>query len=480
MEDSNNNLENFFRDRFNQRIKPQDWNIPDNEVWDSIASEINKEDKRRRVGILPIILVGSSILLSLFMGIDNYNKSKSIASLQKELQECSNQIVISNDEDNIVKKDVKNEVKSQDHASVAVNAHNQSIQLTSLDNSGNDTKISKKNKSSKASFFNIIKTKHTEVESNNFQVMDLNEPLEVSNLASRIPAQMAYLPTLNNNFLFKQNSSLSLELPVVQENLPPKLKSNNGFSFGPSMQYLFWQDNSKGNFNNPLSELLVNEETSPSIALGIAVTKKLGNRLVLNTGLLYYQRNQTSTYLIELPYSVDEEINVGTEFENRFSHSLPTGLGDVNTSLVLSRSINSPVSNNEKVILDFSLQNHTKALALPLTLSYYLNKSGEGFYVQGGLFNEFIIQNEIREVNTESHHTFVKDKSIAVDYNKSQINKVNTSALIGIGYEKEILKGIDISLSTNYGFALTNTFTTPNYQHKIDQLGLQMMVVKKI
>ncbi|HLO56387.1 MAG TPA: hypothetical protein VK169_18970 [Saprospiraceae bacterium] len=480
MEDSNNNLEKFFRDRFNQRIEPQDWNIPDNEVWDSIASEINKEDKRRRVGILPIILVGSSILLSLFMGIDNYNKSKSIASLQKELQECSNQIVISNDDDNTVKKDVKGEIKSQDDTPVAVKSHNQSIQLTSLDNSGNEKKISKNNRSSKASAPNIINTKNKEIELNNFQVMDLNEPLEVSNLASRIPAQMAYLPTLSNNFLFKRNSSLSLELPVVQENLPPKLKSNNGFSFGPSMQYIFWQDNSKGSFNNPLSELLEKEETSPSIALGLAVTKKLGNRLVLNTGLLYYQRNQTSTYLIELPYSVDEEINVGTEFENRFSHSLPTGLGDVNTSLVLSRSINSPVSNNEKVILDFSLQNHTKALALPLTLSYYLNKSGEGFYIQGGLFNEFIIQNEIREVNTESHHTFVKDKSIAVDYNKSQINKVNTSALIGIGYEKEILKGIGISLSTNYGFALTNTFATPNYQHKIDQLGLQMMVVKKI
>ena len=47
MEDSNNNLEKFFRDKFNQRIEPQDWNIPDSEIWDSIASEINKEDKKR-------------------------------------------------------------------------------------------------------------------------------------------------------------------------------------------------------------------------------------------------------------------------------------------------------------------------------------------------------------------------------------------------------------------------------------------------
>ncbi len=480
MEDSNNNLENFFRDRFNQRIEPQDWNIPDNEVWDSIASEINKEDKRRRVGILPIILVGSSILLSLFMGIDNYNKSKSIASLQKELQECSNQTVISNDNNNTVKKDVKNEIKSQDHASVAVNAHNQSFQLTSLGNSGNEKKISKKNKSSKASAPNIINTKNKEIELNNFQVMDLNEPLEVSNLASRIPAQMAYLPTLNNNFLFKQNSSLSLELPVVQENLLPKLKSNNGFSFGPSMQYIFWQDKVKGSFNNPLEGLLVKEETSPSLALGLALNKKINDHLVLNTGLMYYQRNQTSKYEINLPYSTVDEINVGSEFENKFSHSLPTGLGDINTNLVLSRSINSPVTNNENVYLDFSLQNHVSALAVPLMLTYHMKEMGNGFFFQGGIMNEFIIHNEIREVNTESHHTFVKDKSINVDYNTSQINKFNTSAMIGIGCEKEILKGIGISLSTNYGFALTNTFATPNYQHKIDQLGLQMMVVKKI
>ena len=222
------------------------------------------------------------------------------------------------------------------------------------------------------------------------------------------------------------------------------------------------------------------EETLPSLALGLALNKKINDHLVLNTGLMYYQRNQTSKYEINLPYSTVDEINVGSEFENKFSHSLPTGLGDINTNLVLSRSINSPVTNNENVYLDFSLQNHVSALAVPLMLTYHMKEMGNGFFFQGGIMNEFIIHNEIREVNTESHHTFVKDKSINVDYNTSQINKFNTSAMIGIGYEKEILKGIGISLSTNYGFALTNTFATPNYQHKIDQLGLQMMVVKKI
>jgi hypothetical protein len=288
------------------------------------------------------------------------------------------------------------------------------------------------------------------------------------------------LTGLNFDSLQSLQTPEPINFPILTESIKPSMKTANGIVFGPVVQYIHWQDKIKGSFNNPLSELLIKEETSPSIALGIAVTKKLGGRFVFNTGMLYYQRNQTSQYVINLPYSTVDEINVGSEFENRFSHSLPTGLGNINTNLVLSRSINSPVTNNENVNLDFSLQNHTKALALPMMLSYYLKKTGDGFFVQGGIFNEFIIQNEIRDVNTESHHTFVKDKSIVVDYNKSQINKINVSSVVGVGYEKEILKGIGISLSATYGFALTNTFATPNYLHKIDQLGLQMTVVKKI
>ena len=95
MEDSNNNLEKFFRDKFNQRIEPQDWNIPDNEIWDSIASEINKEDKKRRIGVLPIFLVGASILFSVLMAIDNYHKGKNITSLRQEIKECADHHVTS-------------------------------------------------------------------------------------------------------------------------------------------------------------------------------------------------------------------------------------------------------------------------------------------------------------------------------------------------------------------------------------------------
>ena len=479
MEDSNNNLEKFFRDKFNQRIEPQDWNIPDSEIWDSIASEINKEDKKRRIGVLPIFLVGASILFSVLMAIDNYHKGKNITSLRQEIKECADHHVTSSNNNVSDENVAKDKVESQNPETVIASKLISNDKNTvfadkhSVDNPDKTTKsIKLENVQSKNSVFQEAQDPYIAID-------DVNRVLEKDDIVFKTISDVALLPIIKGNIL-TDDSRLLFGLLNNAETVKPKNRAKNIFNIGTAARYVFWQDKLNGSFDNPLSELLVKEETSPSLALGIAVFKKLSNRLVFNTGILYYQRNQTSQYVINLPYSTVDEINVGSEFENRFSHSLPTGLGNINTNLVLSRSINSPVTNNENVYLDFSLQNHTKALALPMMLSYYLKKTGDGFFVQGGIFNEFIIQNEIRDVNTESHHTFVKDKSIVVDYNKSQINKLNVSSVVGVGYEKEILKGIGISLSANYGFALTNTFATPNYQHKIDQLGLQMMVVKKL
>ena len=288
------------------------------------------------------------------------------------------------------------------------------------------------------------------------------------------------VPALNIKHL-QSNRTLPIINPQTTSTIiHPKQENAKVYTFGFAMEYKFWHDRISGRFDNPLSELLINEETTPSTSFGFAFNKKIDKNWLLKTGLLYYQRAQSSQYVLNLPYSIANEIHIGSEYENRFEHSLPTGLGDINTSLVLSRSVNSPVKNNENVSIDFSLQHHTNALSLPLMMSYYLKNTDEGFFIQGGLVCEWILKNKIRSIDTESRHTFVKDKSITVNFNESQINKINVSAAVGLGFEKEIYKGFGISASVNYGFALTNTFATPNYQHKIDQLGLQIMLLKGI
>jgi len=481
MEDKNNNLEIFFRDKFNQRIEPQDWNIPDNEVWDSIASNIPVENKKRRLGVLPLIFVGGLTVMSLILGYDNYKKGRNIAELHQELKECSNQTNVSNNENNpsekFIGESAKLSINYQNNERILSNDSYKIVDLPQ--NSPENHSVTRMARHSK--FNQPHKSSPTTVEIYTNSIMDEKNPFEQgTDLKDNEFITISSLPALPYTTINRPNTLPVIDFPIMADYTKPIKQSSGRILIGPILRYINWQDKIKGSFDNPLSELLIKEETSPSLAMGLAFSKTVGSHLVLNTGILYFQRNQSSQYAINLPYSTTNEINVGSEFENRFEHSLPTGLGNINTSLVLSRSINSPVTNNENVYLDFSLQNHTKALAIPLTMSYYITEAGAGFFVQGGIMNEFIIENKIREVNTESHHTFVRDKSIVVDYNASQINKLNVSTIVGIGYEKEIFEGVGISLLANYGFAVTNTFATPDYQHKIDQLGLQMMVVKTI
>ena len=89
MED-NDNLEKYFRDKFNQDIKPDDWNIPDDDVWQHIDANIPKKERRRIWAFLPFILAGLAILSAVALGLDNYNKNNRINELQRELERCGN------------------------------------------------------------------------------------------------------------------------------------------------------------------------------------------------------------------------------------------------------------------------------------------------------------------------------------------------------------------------------------------------------
>ena len=160
------------------------------------------------------------------------------------------------------------------------------------------------------------------------------------------------------------------------------------------------------------------------------------------------------------------------DFENHFQHSLPTSLGNISTELILARSKSSSVQNNENVNLELSLENIMKVISIPLTAQYFVNEAGKGLYFQTGIINEFILKNEIADISTLSHHSFVHNKSISISYQPNQVNKFNMRLLAGIGYQKELTRGISLAVFANYGYALTNTFKRNTYQHKIDQIGM--------
>lgn len=482
MEDNNNknsNLEKFFKQRFNQKIEPEDWNIPDNEVWDNISAQLPTENKRRRSGILPLILLSSVLFLSSFMlGYDNYKKSNQITILENNIKECSEKIsLIQNDAHN------SDDVQNSDNSVQIIEPNTK----TSIEKPSNVVNVFKSNTktgplpwNSESKNIETNLAKEFSVRKEESGTTPINDETLVSEPEPITKIDHTKLPVEVND---KKPSDISENLiePEIIEN-QNHIKTDKSIRkqsaklfFGPSIGYIFWQDKTEGSFE---SQLLTKEFTKPSISYGVAIGRILNKNWVFQSGLNYYERNHSSQYKINLPYSTIDEISVGLEYENRFQHSLPTGLGSINTDLVLSRSAGSMVQNNENVSLDFSLNNNVRALSLPISLSYYFTGFDRGFFVNAGLAHEWIILNKIENIETESHHPLVKDKSIKVDYNTAQIAKFNSSLIIGAGYKNKLFGDIDFMVSSQYGMALSNAYQSNNFSHKINQWNSQISVLK--
>ncbi len=509
MEDNNNNLEKFFRDKFNQPIEPQEWNIPDNDNWDKIAAQLSPDQRKRKFGILPFCLVGLGLVLVSVLGYDHFQKIDQIETLADALKTCGTQQNSQSASDGLVGS---NNVTGRDNAkATSVIAGNEVSENTSSAVVQKDIKSSSLGLTGPA-LKNSVSTGQTRKKTGNELADKLNESdteinkgssLQIENLravivppinnigdaSTLIPSGLTStnhtgittVQLIDNRYITEihtNNKTFKLDLIPPYLNIKPKV--SNQLWIGPIVGYRVWQDVEKGNFNNPLEGLLIMDDSKPSMTFGFGVSKNINDHLFINSGLTYLHRNQYSKYEINLPYSTTNETAAGSEFENNFQHSLPTGLGNINTSLTLSRSSSSIVQDNENVNLDFSLQNTSKIIEIPLTVSYFVKNNKEGFYLNGGLANSWIIQNKIEEIEVVSHHALVKNKSINVDYNISQVKKYNLNIVAGVGYQKEIFNGYTASLSTNYGFALLNTYESPTYQHKINYIGAELRIVKII
>ena len=543
MED-NDNLEKYFRDKFNQDIKPDVWNIPDDDVWQHIDANIPKKERRRIWAFLPFILAGLAILCAVVLGLDNYNKNNRINELQRELERCGNNdnevdksigsLTPSPKEYNLDnRKEQQNQVLIENNVSPQNEKPNNSKLNSEVNFNNNPNNKLESNRFSERSASGImVSTERQERIENEFAVVNSSDkiqqnaaiivnsssqinknylPKEDVNAASSInPSlpegtppnsgivnintresanQLVFLPTLNSNVISNNNSAnnvitlqniLNFDLPETKENLVKESTQRNKIWIGPVVGYNVWNDRISGEYIDPLTELLINEKTSNSLSFGLTFGKQISPKIVLNASVNYYSRKRNSTYDINLPYSTVDEISAGDDFENHFQHSLPTSLGNISTELILARSKNSSVQNNENVNLDLSLENIMKVISIPLTAQFFVKEAGKGLYFQTGIINEFILKNEIADISTLSHHSFVHDKSISISYQPNQVNKFNMRLLAGLGYQQELTRSISLALFANYGYALTNTFKRNTYQHKIDQIGMGIGLYKTL
>jgi hypothetical protein len=486
MEDSNN-INNIFRDKFNNEAIPkEDWNTPDDQVWSNIERTLPKpKEESNRSPLIPFIL-SLALLGFMFLGYLNLQKAGEVENLEHLLKQCSDSKIEAIG--NTIQNAASNYQYSSEKTQPIDSYENQKFANTSKSNIAPSDFYKAVNQSnnisnSKSAAANDLVTSATisdlEVR---FAVQDQidDNQLLVENRDERRP-NLIIAPLVK----FSQNPFVSnydhLDIKMIISNIStiyPNTKKSGPWILGVSAGYNQWVDKKNGIINNPLSELLLNENTSPSLHYQLNLKKFLNLKLAINFGLGTYSRDQRSTYRLSLPYSTSNEVQHGDELHNYFEHSLPTSLGNINTNLTLTRSVSSNVTNNENVDLDFSLSNKIRAINVPITFTYYPKNNGQGLYFETGFNTEFIYQQTLTNVTTNSYHTQVDDREMKVAFDRKQIEQFNFSIPLGIGYSKKIGSEISIDFSANYGLGLNNVHMHEGFTHKIDRISTQISVFK--
>ncbi len=497
MEDRNN-LNNIFRDRFNNEdIPKEEWNTPDHEVWENIERTLpKKEDKSSKSTLIPFLL-SLALLSFMFLGYKYFEKAQKVNDLEILLKECSESKEIpsynfsaqnSITQTSIVKNDKS--IKSSFEASQVNNSfylvvkgltNIQAPNLNINENIFDDVKVLSSNGNIISNFgpsdLNLNKGANNKLDS-------ISSERELNSANKFEKGRILEVTPLNQMELMMLLSSKNrLLIDFTNTNIPMIIsskKTTGPWMIGVSSGHIQWVDHKKGRLNNPLSELLLDENTSSSFNLQLNFLKVLHPKLSLNLGLGIYSRTQSSTYRLSLPYSIANETSHGNEFHNYFEHSLPTSLGNINTNLTLARSISSNVTNNENVDLDFSLANKTRAINVPITFIYYPMNNGQGLYFETGINTELIYQQKLAKVTTNSFHSQVDDRDMKVAFDRKQIEQINFAIPLGIGYSKKLGSNISIDFSAKYGFGLSNVHMHEGFTHKIDRITSQISVFKSL
>ncbi|MBK9734913.1 MAG: hypothetical protein IPO92_08090 [Saprospiraceae bacterium] len=481
MED-NSNLEKYFRQQFSQNIPQEPWNTPDEIIWANISNELDKKPNRRNLLLfLPWLLTSLMFLFSMYTWKIMEDHSIKIRDLEKRIEKCNNGTKITDDKTdmeitNVGKKEVSptKTINSSSYINPTYSVSENSPYLHSYRANKNSTINAPQNNGSLAT--EALKDQYT-----NLTIVDEKNKLVIVNEEKQSERLIVIIPAIANRKSAFFPSIKNVTFPDYVHNLPENKVPVHAFYIGFALGSNQWKDKTSGSFDNPLSELLTNEKTNASISYGIQTSYTINNHLTTNLGLYYNKRNQHSTYLLHIPYTTSTEIlDASGEYTNTFKHSLPTGLGNVQTDLLLSRSQSSSIGQNEIIDLDFSFNNSVSSILAPISLSYFPKQSNDGFFINAGLQSEFVINDKVSDIKSLSHHTFVKDKQVNVNFESSQINKFNISALAGLGYQKSIWKKIDLMASCQYGFALTDTYSTDTYKHKLNNLSFNVSLVRNI
>jgi len=494
-------MDDIWKDRFNSEELPvADWNSPDDLVWENVADQTVRKNKRRFAlwwffGFLCFVLIGMALLT----WANGYDEKENIGKIQSSLlneQEALNETVINNNE-NIILNESKSE--NQDSATETKQVVNEAKTKKANQSPIKNTKVEKQ---STSFITEKEKTNTAQVITDNLQagLLGIN-PLENPSILN---------PTVKGNqeegkakesilkgssiLLGGVQSSAFNQAVITLENLPlifpndiskkskgyiQKVKTKTPLSLAASVGATYWQHNISEQYTSDLSAADFNYTDEVGYFVDLDISIPLGKRFSIQAGLGYEQIDVSSGHNAQLSYDPAQE---NSNPNNNYTVDLatPYGLSAAEFSFERNQDVGEdPV----ELLVDFNSAHTIRNFSLPLRLVYapFGNAKKISPYIKAGAGINYLsgISNDIHSIDT--HHSAIQyDDSGTSNFNAPDIQKWHYDYRLGVGAQYKWQRGLALSVNYEYIKGINAIFQQNDYKTTISRHHFSIGLTKTL
>jgi hypothetical protein len=434
-----NNIENtdrFFRERMLVFEE-----IPDDQVWDKIASRLEDKKRRKLIYLSLRIAAGMTLLACLGLGYHFVNQSvnpKSVAVISKT--DISEKAGIAPSD----RSSLNSPVKSGMQKNNALPLNNQPYPAI------NPTGVT--------SFTDLNKDLHIVSISTGLTPLTMHE---ASLLPVPLPHRLGY-HRLSAEEILEQTAALTADINNVAE--PPEENKDSRWMLGSEVAPLYSYRKIESDYldKSAVNKLNNSEQGLIAFAGGLRVGYNAGRRLSVQSGLYYSRYGQEKnngdaiamdqiayvdkanmTYL-SIPNSTGT-IQANDNKTNRYENVIATANGnkieltDVNGYAIPS------LGSTQITEGDITAVQYFDYLELPVTVKYKIIDRKLSFSFLGGLITNFLVNNGVQLKQNGNSESFGTTKDI---------NKVNYQGSVGLGFDYPLMDRMSVSLEPRFRYYL--------------------------
>ena len=466
-----NNIEGKFNKVFNGDIPTEPWNTPDDALWPEIETAINKPNDRYSIWpfafLLLFCLAGSGLWL---INSQLQSTKQKLAEKEIELQMCGESqkqseavipLIDNNNEQSAVVTEVS-ELPSDEVANTAA------IPVQS----STDTAVTTIGKAHNSGGSESHTTPTGSINNGKHRVVKATYiASEVLELPQRSTTDFTPLQGLSPMVTGHSDRLAAMQAPTL-EVMPvvEPIKNSKATYFNIAVMDEYGYVKSDGMQETPLTELIDAEYGRHSIGVSAFLQREVSQHWYINAGIGYSHQRYNTNYDLELGYELADEKVQGSEGHVSYEHSLPSFVGNLDTELILGRSLANSIGDNETVQLDFDTRTSIHQLSLPIGIEYYTGANRSGLSLGLQVRPSYIVAASSSIHAVTSYHDHIDDSFASSTLDQSGFEQLQLHVGLGLGYTYPLAPGTSITVGASYLRGLTNLYTTQTYSSSSDVL----------